>query len=275
MKAQLRSLSRCGIAVLAFAATALSADSAEAAGDAKGLGEKYQLILSADRLVPLLSYTYASRTETENNIELTDSQSGAGLSILFGRIAGVEGGGLGVPINVHAIPRVAFDFTIIPKLTLGAALAFGFGLGGSNERETLTNNVKLTRETDAPTSTAVGLAPRVGYIIPLSEYLAFWPRGGFGFYWVSTKVEEVPDNDPNDVTTTSATDSLISLDLDPQLVITPVEHFFFHLGPLVNIPLSGSRSFERTRGASTATLSNDISLFHFGLQAGLGGFFTL
>ena len=261
-----------GIAVLAFAATTALAAPAEAAGDAKGLGEKYQLIVSADRLVPLFSYTYASSTTTQNNIELTQSQSGAGISILFGRIAGVDGG---LPTNVHAIPRVGFDFTVIPRLTLGAAFAFGFGLGGSNETEALTNNVKATRETDAPTATAVGLAPRVGYILPLTDHLAFWPRGGFGFYWVSVKTEDVNVNNPNDVTTQSVTDNLISLDLDPQLMITPFEHFFFNVGPLLNVPLSGSRSLDRTQGTQTQSFSNDISLFHLGITAGLGGFFTL
>lgn len=265
-----------GIAVLAFAATTAMAGSAEAAGDARGFGEKFQLILSADRLVPLFSYTYGSSTEAQNNIQLTSSQSGASMSLLFGRIAGVEGGGLGAaPVNVHAIPRVAFDFTVIPKLTLGAALAFGFGLGGSIERESLTNNQTVTRKTDAPTASAIGLAPRVGYIIPLGDSLAFWPRGGLGFYWTSLKTESVNDNNPNVVTTASSTDSLISLDLDPQLVVTPLEHFFFHLGPIVNVPLSGSRSTQTTNGGVTNKVTNDISLFHFGLQAGLGGYFTL
>jgi hypothetical protein len=261
-----------GIAVLAFAATTVMAAPAEAAaGEAKGLGEKYQLIISADRLVPLFSYASGSISRTENNINLNTSQSGSGISLLFGRNLGTEG----LLVNVHTIPRVAFDFTVIPKLTLGAALAFGFGLGGSIERETLVGPTTTTVRTDAPTASAIGLAPRVGYIIPLGEHLAFWPRGGFGFYWVSQKTETLDNNDPNAVRTETTTDNFISLDLDPQLVITPVEHFFFHVGPLANIPLSGSRSTTEAQGTTTRTTSNDLSLFHLGISAGLGGFFTL
>src|SRR5262249_33522524 len=150
-------------------------------------------------------------------------------------------------VNVHSLPRVAVDFTIIPRLTLGGAIAFGFGLGGSDESETIAGGVKVTRSADAPTATAIGLAPRVGDIIPLTEHLAFWPRAGFAFYSVSARSDQTIGNDPNNVRTVSVTDTLFSLDLDPQLTIVPVEHFFFHVGPLINIPLSGSRSTETTQ----------------------------
>lgn len=258
-----------GIAILLGATAFVSTETARAAGDAKGFGEKYQLILSADRLVPLFSYAHASATTLARptNIELTSSQSGAGISLLLGRNVGIDEAFM---VNVHTLPRVAVDFTIIPKLTLGVALAFGFGLGGSREVETLAGGGKLTTKSDAPTVTAIGLAPRVGYIIPLSEHLAFWPRGGFGFYSVSRREDDVERN-----RTTTTGDTFFSLDLDPQLAIVPTEHFFFHVGPLVNIPLSGSRSIEQSEGPNTQTISNDISLFHFGISAGLGGWLSL
>ncbi len=82
--------------------------------------------------------------------------------------------------------------------------------------------------------------------------------------------------DNNDVVTTrSTTDTLFSLDLDPQFAIVPVEHFFFHVGPLVNIPFGGSRSVQSTVGATTTTGSNDASVFHFGITAGLGGWINM
>jgi hypothetical protein len=262
-----------GIATLLATAALVSTESAQAAGgDAKGFGEKSQLIFTADRLVPLFSYAHASTTRTENNIELSRAQSGAGLSLLLGRNVGIDESFM---INVHTLPRVAVDFTIIPKLTLGIALAFGFGLGGSNKDDVLIGGVRTTRTADAATATAIGLAPRVGYIIPFSEVLAFWLRGGFGFYSVSRRLDEPINNDPNNVRTVSTTDTFFSLDLDPQLAIVPTEHFFFHLGPLLNIPISGSRTAERTQGATTQTDSNDASLLHFGISAGLGGWLSL
>jgi hypothetical protein len=180
-----------------------------------------------------------------------------------------------VPINVHTLPRIAFDFTIIQHLTLGIGFALGFGLGGTDKNEFLQGQVKTTRSVDAPTATAIGIAPRVGYVIPFHDYLAFWPRLGFAFYSLSAKTERVQNNNPNTIDTVSLTDTFFSLDLDPQLAIVPLEHFFFHVGPLINIPLTGSRSIKTTTGPTTVSVSNDTSLFHVGISGGLGGWFDL
>ena len=42
------------------------------------------------------------------------------------------------------------------------------------------------------------------------------------------------------VTTTTNSDFVFSLDLDPQFAWVPVEHFFIHFGPLLNIPRSSN-----------------------------------
>ena len=260
--------------LVAAAAVLGSTSDVQAAGHANGLGEKGQFILSADRLVPLFNYTYASVTETQNNVDLTDSKSGTGISLLFGRNLAVDdSSGFSVPVNVHAIPRVALDVTIIPRLTLGAAIAFGFGLGGTNENENLApGGGKTSTKTDAPTATAIGLAPRVGYILPLGDIVAFWPRLGFGFYSVSGSREIVTGAS---TTTIRGTDTLFSLDLDPQFVLVPYEHFFIHGGPVVNIPISGTRSEARTTGARTDETSTDASLFNLGLSLGIGGWLNV
>jgi hypothetical protein len=277
-KANLRRLAIGGIlSTLAFAGVSLPCNEAAAAGDAKGMGEKYQLFITADRLVPLFAFTRGSISRQDGGLELTNSRSGSGLGLFFGRNVGYsEGAGNGnllsdqTPpyVNVHLLPRIAFDFTIINRLTLGAAIAFGFGLGGSDDDESAQNGARVTRSTDAPTATAIGLAPRVGYIIPLAEHFAFWPRAGFAFYSVSFRADTVINNQP---ATVSATDTFFSLDLDPQFAIIPTQNFFFHVGPLVNIPLTAGRSLDITQGASTQSRSNDMALFHFGIVAGIGG----
>jgi len=256
-----------GIAALAAAAALLSSSRAEAI-EPRGLGNKGQLILSADRLVPFFSFTRSSVTQNDRGVDVTDSQTGAGLSLLLGRNIG-HYEAFGQPINVHNIPRVAFDFTIIDRLTLGAAIAFGFGLGGSRENE---RRDLPPVETDAPTATALGIAPRVGYILGFSDLFGLWLRGGFGIYSVSAQTETVENNGLRKV---SLTDTQFSIDLDPQFVLVPVEHFFFHFGPLVNIPVGGSRSVETSIGAQSVTVSNDIAVFHFGISAGLGGYIDL
>lgn len=258
-------------ALSAAAALVCFASDAEAAGSAHGFAEKGQLYISADRLVPLFSYTTSSITRTQNNTELTTSESGTGISLLFGRnLAG--GDGRTVVTDVHAIPRVAFDVAIIDHLTVGAALAFGFGLGGTYEEEQLNGATITTRKADLPTASAIGFAPRVGYVLPLTDMFAFWPRAGIGFYSVSTGFEQVNGVVVDNI---KQTDTIFSLDLDPQFALVPFEHFFLHAGPVVNIPISGSRSLTTTRGATTTEVTFDASLFHLGLSAGMGLYFDV
>lgn len=234
---------------------------ASAQEHANGLGEKHQLIISVDRLVPILSYTSQTVSSTGGGQTLEDNRTGTSAGFLLGQEPSLGA--------VHTIPRVAFDFTIIQRLTLGGAVAFAFGLGGRRETQLGNNN---TRRIDTPTRTIFGFAPRVGYVLPFAHNFAFWPRVGFAFYSVSGK--EKGDNAGATVTTTT-TDTVWSIDVDPQLVWTPIPHFFFHAGPVMNIPLTGSNSVETDQGASSNTQSNDLSVFHLGLSAGLGGWFDL
>jgi hypothetical protein len=236
--------------------------SAQSAQDVNGFGEKTQLIVTVDRLMPLFSYSSQSVTNTQGGGVLKSTDSGTSSAFLFGREPS-----LGI---VHTIPRVAFDFTVVKHLTLGGSLAIAFDLGGTHEDD-FGNNT--TRKSDASKTTIIGIAPRVGYVFPIASTFAFWPRAGFAFYSVSTKTNSLNNN--NVETTTTANDSLLSLDLDPQFVWAPVQHFFFHFGPLVNIPLSGSRSVENATGANANTTKFDLSVFHVGLSAGLGGWFDL
>jgi hypothetical protein len=243
------------VAAVAWPATA-------SAQEANGFGEKTQLILSVDRLMPLFSYSSQTVTTTTGNAVVKSTDSGTSMAFLFGREPN-----LGI---VHTLPRVAFDFTIIRHLTLGGSFAFAIGLGSTHEDDA--GNGVISKR-DAGKTTIVGFAPRVGYVIPLGSVFAFWPRAGLAYYSVSTKTPGIAPG--NLETTVTDSDSVFSLDLDPQFVWVPVQHFFIHFGPLVNIPITGSRSTETVTGPRSDTRKNDLSVFHFGLSAGLGGFFDL
>jgi hypothetical protein len=250
------------------ALTALAWSGPSDAQEAKGLGERGQLILSADRLFPLFSYTSVSTTETNNNnTTVTTTDKGSSFVMLIGAEPEVA--------SIHTVPRVSADFTVIPRLTIGGSIVVAFGLGGSHNVDTSPpNGPKVSTSTDAASRTILGIGPRVGYILPLGDVLAFWPRGGFSFYSVRERAVE-NGNNPNQTTTITDTDTLFSLDLDPQLCIVPIQHFFFNAGPLLNIPLSGSRSHEVTDGGTTQKTSIDLSVWHIGISVGLGGWFDL
>jgi hypothetical protein len=232
-----------------------------AAQEANNLGEKGELIVSIDRFMPLLSYTSETVTTTRNNVTEKTTDTGTSAAFLIGNEPNVG--------SVHTVPRVAFDYAVIKHLTVGGAFAFAFGLGGHHEEE----QGNVSRKNDTPNNTIIGFAPRAGYVLPFHKNFAFWPRAGFGFYWTSAKTTTT--NNMGVDTTTTNSNFLFSLDLDPQLAWVPVEHFFIHVGPLLNIPLTGSNSVEVATGSNTTTVKNDLSVFHFGLSAGLGGWFDL
>jgi len=245
------------VGITAFGATAHAQEH-----DANGLGAKGQLILSADRLVPVLGYSSVSVSYTNGNTNVTSTDKGTSLVLM----AGTEP----QAANVHTLPRVGFDFTVIDRLTLGGSILLAFGLSGSHKDETVAG-ATTTREYDTPTRTLIGISPRVGYILPLTGVLGLWLRGGISFYSDKTRTQLLANNNTV-IVTRSDTDSTLSLDLDPQLAIVPVQHFFFNVGPLVNIPLTGSRSHEEP---NDPVRKYDLSIFHLGVSAGLGGWFDL
>lgn len=258
------------LAVLGGVGTA-SADVPEpqGSGEAPGaalFGDRGQLVLGADRLVPLVGYTTQSVTASQGDVTTKVTDSGTSVALLFGREPTLG--------SAHTVPRVAVDFTVARGLTLGTAFAFAFGLGGDHTEERASSVAPTTtRESRAPQSTLIGFAPRVGYVIRLGGSFAFWPRAGLAFYSVSSKSEET--SNLGVVSTTRVTDTLFSLDLDPQLVWLPLPHVLIHAGPLVNVPLNGSHETSFSQAAETKTRSDELSVFHLGVSAGLGVWFDL
>lgn len=249
---------------------ALLAPATAGAQEAHGFGSQTQLIVSADRLVPLFAWTSATVTTEEGNRTTEVTQSDTSTSILWGNDGQAFAFG---PRSPHTVPRAALDFVIVPHLTLGGSIAFAFSLGGSTETETRQGGQTVNVKNDSPSNSVIGLGPRVGYILPVGDVLAFWFRGGFSFYSLRRTQEDRDNNGAIERDTVKV--SAFSLDIDPQFCIVPLEHFFFNVGPLINVPLTGSVSSERIRGATTVTVENDLTLWHFGVTAGLGGWFNL
>ncbi len=217
------------------------------------------IIVSADRLMGLFSYASVTTSQTIANVTTETTTSGPGLSVLLG--------GNRPRDLVHNIPRVSVDYALSMHLTLGGSVPLAFGLGGKEE----TKAANVTRSVDAPTTTIVGLAPRVGYILNVSDTFAIWPRAGFAYYSASEKAT-VRDNN-NAEGTRTVTTSFVSIDLDPQLVITPFPHFGITLGPVINVPIGGKIESETQFGSVKQSVEIDSKAFHFGIMAGMLGYF--
>jgi hypothetical protein len=252
------------MAVAASVGVFLTASLAQAQGH-PDFGKQGEFIISADRLVPLFAYTHVSQDQfTGGNTKITSFYNESSLSILWGSSgnSGLAGGD-----TFFTVPRVGFDYTVIPSLTVGGDLVVWFTLGGSNGTDTTTNGNTITNKNDNPGGLLFGVAPRVGYILPLTDLFAIWLRGGVSFYVANSKVT----NNPN--LTTSNSINQFALDLDPQFVITPVPHFGFTIGLTADIPITGGHSTERDTPGGSTTQSAWSSIFFLGVTGGILGYF--
>jgi hypothetical protein len=267
-----------GLGVLLFGGVA---SAQPAVGGA--FGNQGEFIISADRLFPVFGYTKAS-VDTAANLgpgvqKETTSDDASMLGVFWGGAPGFElnaggvGGGLPFAVpNVFTVPRVGFDYTIVPNVTIGGDLILFFTLGGTHSTQTInTNGSTQTTTNNEPTSTVFGVAPRGGYILRLSDLLALWLRGGFSFYTVNAKLTTT-DNANNQTTTTVGYNQL-ALDLDPQLVITPFPRFGFTVGLTGDIPLTGGHFVSVTTPNASTTVSAGSSLLFIGATAGILGWF--
>lgn len=231
-------------------------------------GERSELIITADRLVPLVSYTATSVTEPQGSASAHITDTGGSVAFLLGREPS-----FGV---MHTVPRVAVDYSVARRFTIGTAFVFALGIGGSHREErTVPGEPTATRENDADQPTLLGFAPRAGYVLTLSRSrgLHFWPRAGLSFY--SMRSERAATTNTGITSTAATTDTLFSLDLDPQIVWTPLSHVLVSGGVLANLPLTGTHETSFEQAADVKERSDDLSVFHFGISLGLGIFFDL
>lgn len=221
-----------------------------------------QLILSAERM---FGFNHGSVKDT-SDVDDNDYQKFSHNSFT---LLGVSSQGYGPYgyryVNPHAAPALGVHYNIIPSLSLGALLGFG---RFSNSSEVRKGPTTVTTEYDP--ATLFLFAPRVGYSIALSSPLSLWLRGGVTLYTLSSHDRTLDNNIRNDV---DYSQTGFSLDLDPMLLISPVDHFAITVGPTLNLPLAGSQEIESHAGNVTVTVKRDLTYFNFGIVAGLLGYF--
>ncbi|HSC88859.1 MAG TPA: hypothetical protein VLC09_16365 [Polyangiaceae bacterium] len=129
--------------------------------------------------------------------------------------AGFLTGGNPAPYN---FPRIGGDYFIIDGLSLGGNLGVNhYSAGGG--------------------VTQWAILPRVGYAFALSNWIDFWPRGGFGWYGV----------DAGGVTNDTAV-----LTLDGNFLWHIFEHVGVEFGPQLDVGLANNQA---------TTLGGNVGLF--------------
>ncbi len=203
-----------------------------ASAETHGLASKGELILGADRLFRLIEYAAVSQgSGTSSSTDKTTSIS------LFGGTGSV----------FYNLPRLAFDYAVTDNLTIGGAAFAHFTLSSTTSSGGGPSN-------DTSKIRLLGVAPRIGYVLPLSSSIWFWPRAGITY-------DVLTISQP---TGTSSSLSQFAANVEAMFVFSPVEHVGITLGPAVDVPISGSLS----GGPPT-----DTSQFQVGVTAGLNVWF--
>jgi hypothetical protein len=239
---------------------------AAAATSGVRLGQGMHLVLSADRLFGFHYWSASVTPKTAGGapipagVTVEYNASGAQIAFLGG---GASTGSSQMDTNPYAVPRLAFD----------AVLNGGFSVGGSlvvftsaeTEKQTV-NGVEAS--VDGPTTTAIGFAPRAGYLAMFNDMIGIWPRLGFTYIMTSSKTK----TGQNTANVVEVEDSYNFLSIDPEalLVITPVPHFGFTVGLQASVGVSGSAT---TKAAGVTSDESDVKLTNIGLTAGLLGYF--
>jgi hypothetical protein len=262
----MRTLTAVG-ALLGILLTSPLASAQAAAGGA--FGEKGELVVSADRLFELFAWTRFSQDAfapgAGNTKDVTvNTQTSMGF-LWGGTYPAIE--------SFYTVPRVGIDYTIVDHVTVGGEIIAFFTLGGNQSREVdHTNGSNTTTNTDQPSTTVFGVAPRGGYVLALNDVFSVWLRGGFSFYTANQKSTFTDPTGAKTTTTNGA--QQFAIDLDPQFVITPIHHFGFTVGLTGDIPIGGGHSQEVNHpNGTTDNVSAPSSFAFIGVTAGMLGWF--
>ncbi len=256
---------RKSLALLAFASVGLASSAAfaqepVAAAPASvvdgGIASAGNLIVSAERLFGF-SVAEEKTDQTVGNTTVTRTDSQTSFGLLWNP---------GASTSPYLIPRVGIDYTVIDGLTVGGSLGF-YTHSTSSKQE----GGGQSREVDGPSLTALMFAPRVGYILQFGDNMGLWLRGGITYYNVSSESESDAAGGTGTVKTETSTSGL-ALSLDPAFVITPVKHFGFFAGAMIDFGLSGTAKSEQSSGGATTSQEVDQKFNNFGINFGLLGY---
>jgi hypothetical protein len=220
------------IAVGMLTATFTGAAHAEPVADgfALGIERAFGLVVASDT--------------TETDLGTTTSSS-TNISLGLSRLSGLS--------TTYSAPRLGMDYILTSGLSFGAGLGFT-NVATSTETEF---DGMDANETDGGSVTAFVLAPRVGFLIGLTDTLGFWPRGGITHVALSLAAGD--DSLAND-----ASQSRTALTLEAPLVLMagPIG---FLIAPTIDIGLSGSQEVDDNESEA------EFSATEFGLQFGIMG----
>ena len=241
---------------LLVAETASAQDKVSNTGDI-GVRAKGTLIVSADRMFGFTSWSARAEQDVPAVGTVVNKSSYTQFGLLWG-------GGVSGTVNPFAAPRISVDYTVIDGLTIGGSLGFL-----SDGTKTSGESRGVTSEKDGPTTSGFVFAPRVGYILGFGQNFGLWLRGGITYWTYSSSTDNA--NGAGVITTDKVSVNGFALNLEPTFVISPVDHFGFYVGGVLDLPLSGKFKDERITPGRTDSTETTYKILNLGLTTGLMG----
>jgi hypothetical protein len=216
-------------------------------------GTKHQLVVTAEDVFELSTQTvHVDPAPPFSTVQGSETSS---------RFGFLYSGRQNDPMTVGG-PKVGIHFFIIPNLSLGGSVGYE-ARGGSTSAQDI-RNPATTVTIDKPAMSTFVLEPKVGYALMFTPVVGFWFRGGLGFAQMSSDATRWGAN--------SASAHYFLLSLEAPLIISPVPHFAFFVGPTMDVSFAGTATWHDPQNREYSASS---SYFGLSLNAGMMGYFDL
>jgi hypothetical protein len=139
----------------------------------------------------------------------------------------------------------AADYFVIQGLSVGGQISYSHVHASSGGTGTGASSTSTSTDTDS-----FGIGPRVGYNIPINDWLSFWPKVGLIF---------------SDMATKGASGNTFDVQVYAPVLLHLAPHFFAGLGPGIQTDLTASYS------AAGVSAPNPPKTTSYGLYFTIGG----
>ena len=247
-------------------------------GQAASFGRAGQFAVSGERLLGV----FVHKAETDLNTTATGGGP-AGGSVTVDASTETDATefvllGNSDQVGPAGAPRIAFDFFPIDGLSIGGALLYEHHSAENDTTGTATfmgQSLAIDRTQTEIDTSVFGIAPRVGYAYMFTPNVGIWPRGGISYVTSNSEEKETVTDTTGgggvQTTDTETTINHLSVAIDAMLVLSPVEHVGFGIGPFVEIPLSGDIEVSATQVNPDVQSDGDgdVKVTSYGLSSSL------
>lgn len=156
------------------------------------------------------------------------------------------------------------DYFVIDHLSVGGLIEIAHTATTAD-----TTTATTSTSVSLPGATNVTILPRVGYLIPVSDRIAIWPRAGIGFLSLQQAFGSAAG-------TAVATTSGAVIDIDASFIFRLTNNVYLKAAPDFAIGLGANTTTTTTSGTTTTVgPSESTAYYNFSILGGVGVFLPL